>query len=75
MVKAEARVIINNMLLELALEYDVAEKEQAKKRLNERYKAFMIALNAIDKQIQAANLVLPCTCPYCGSYLGGDDEK
>ena len=47
----EARKILERELLAVTLESNVSKKETQKKRLNEKFKALNVALEAIDKQI------------------------
>lgn len=47
----EARKILERELLAVTLESNVSKKEAQKKRLNEKFKALNVALEAIDKQI------------------------
>lgn len=47
----EAKKILEGELLAVTLESNVSKKETQKERLNERFKALNVALEAIDKQI------------------------
>ena len=47
----EAKKILNVELLAITLESNVSRKETQKERLNEKFKAINVALEAIDKQI------------------------
>lgn len=47
----EAKKILEGELLAVTLESNVSKKETQKKRLNEKFKALNVVIEAIDKQI------------------------
>ena len=80
----EARKILERELLAVTLESNVSKKETQKKRLNEKFKALNVALEAIDKQIPKKPIRLPANhpfyyeagdCPTCGVSVYVSDGK
>lgn len=73
----EARKILERELLAVTLENNVS-KESQKKRLNEKFKALNVALEAIDKQIPKKPIRLLYhevgDCPFCETtvYISED---
>lgn len=60
----EARKILERELLVVTLESNALKKEAQKKRLNEKFAALNVALEAIDKQIPIKSSSRQCIC--CG---------
>lgn len=80
----EAKKILEGELLVVTLESNVSKKETQEKRLNEKFKALNVAIEAIDKQISKKPIRLPANhpfyyeagdCPTCGVSVYISDNK
>lgn len=64
---AEAKAVLNGMVISKVYEREVEKSKKGQKALNEQYQALNIAISNLEKQIPK-NVTGDFRCPYCGTY-------
>lgn len=67
MTNAEAKAVLNEMIISKIYELEVEKSKKGQKAINEQGQALNIAIEAVEKQIPK-KVVGDYRCPYCRTY-------